>query len=85
MTIIILTMNRIIIIRIKISIWLSRNRSSRLRLHHLLPYLILKSIYFNILIITSFRRLNRRRRLHQIRINALPRPVNHKRKYPLSD
>ncbi len=74
MTLIILMKNRITIIRIKISVWLSRNRSSRPRLNHLLN-LILKSIYFSVLI-----RLNRRRRLHQTRINAIPWPVNHKKR-----
>ncbi len=79
MTLIILTINRITITRIKISVWLSRNRSSRTRLNHLLNP-ILKSIYFSVMIIVSFRRLNQRRRVHQIRINAIPRPVNHKKR-----
>ncbi len=53
MTLIIFTINRITITRIKISVWLSRNRSSRTRLNHLLNP-ILKSIYFSVLIIVSF-------------------------------
>ncbi len=55
------------------------HRSSMPRLHHL-PNPILKSIYFSVLNIASFRRLNWHRRLHQTRINALPRPVNHKKR-----